>query len=43
MKKEYNTPKMNVLRLYTEEELTAIPTESDITFGDQEETDIWNY
>ena len=42
MKKEYNTPEMNVLRLYAEEELTATPTVSDITFGDQEETDIWN-
>ena len=43
MKKEYNIPSLDVLRMYTEEQLTAEPTVSgDLTFGDQEETDIWN-
>ena len=43
MKKEYNAPKLDVLQLYTSDELTAQPTISgDLTFGDQEETDVRN-
>lgn len=43
MKKVYNVPKLDVLQLYTSEELTAQPTISgDPTFSDREETDVWN-
>jgi hypothetical protein len=43
MKKEYNAPRLDVLRMSASESLTAAPTVSgDLTFGDWEETDVWN-
>jgi hypothetical protein len=39
MKREYNAPKLDVLHLYTLEQLMAAPTESDVTMG--EEMDDW--
>jgi hypothetical protein len=43
MKKEYNTPRLDVLRMSASESLTAAPTVSgDLTFDDREETDVWN-
>lgn len=42
MRKAYNEPKVEVLCLQVQEDLTTTPESANVNWDGMEETDIWN-